>query len=326
MGGSRQLRLVLVLLVLTALTLTVVDYRAGGNSAFAPVRRGVDVVLGPAQRAVGGVARGVGSGLSGLLGRDGDSEEIERLRRENETLRSRLRQADEAARLSAELADLLNLKDLGTYTVVPARVAALGSAMGFEATATIDVGSKDGIRPDMTVVSGRGLVGRTTRVGPYTSTVLLVADRSFVAGVRLLRSAALGTVEGRGLGRMQYELFDQSQRLEAGDVVFTAGSETFVPGVPVGRITAVSADASVLTRTATVEPFVDVGSLDLVGVVVGGPRSTPRIPIPPARATASPGPASTPRASGSASPRSATSTRSTASPRPSASARPTSSP
>ena len=69
--------------------------------------------------------------------------------------------------------------------------------------------------------------------------------------------------------------------LAVGDALVTAGSDTFAPGVPVGRVAAVDAQATGTVRTATVTPFVDVGALDLLQVVVEGPRGTPRVPIPP---------------------------------------------
>ena len=63
MRGSGRLRLLLVLLVLTAFTLTALDYRStGDSSAFDAVRRGSATVFGPAQRALGGAAHSVAVG------------------------------------------------------------------------------------------------------------------------------------------------------------------------------------------------------------------------------------------------------------------------
>jgi rod shape-determining protein MreC len=268
-------RLLLVLLLLTAFTLTVLDVRAGEGSRFDAVRRGADGVLGPAQRAVGGAARAVGGVFDG-----GDGQELARLREENARLRSELIRGEAAQRRAAELDALLALKDAGTYTVVPAQVAALGSSFGFERTVTIDAGSRDGVEPGQTVVNGDGLVGRTTRVGPFTSTVLLLTDPGFTVGARLTREGTIGLATGSGSAELTYELVEGG-RVKAGDALLTTGSSTFVPGVPIGRVTEVD-PAGALVTTARVEPFVRVGSLDLVGVVTSPPRGTPRVPIPPA--------------------------------------------
>ncbi len=53
-----------------------------------------------------------------------------------------------------------------------------------------------------------------------------------------------------------------------------------MPDVPVGRVREVLLRPGDLTRTATLEPFVDVHALDLVGVVVGAVRTGARSPLP----------------------------------------------
>ena len=58
--------------VLTAFTLTALDYRStGGSSAFDAVRRGSDTVFGPAQRAIGSAVSGIGDAVERVL-RDDD--------------------------------------------------------------------------------------------------------------------------------------------------------------------------------------------------------------------------------------------------------------
>lgn len=278
MRGSR-LRLLLVLLVLTAFTLTALDYRAGeGDSPFDALRRGSDTVLGPAQRAVGGAARSVGDALVSVprLGRYRD--ENRELREENERLRAELR-ATEGLRAERDQWHRL-LQTSADHTVVPARIRSIGSSFGFEWTATIDVGSRDGVRVDQTVISGAGLVGRTKRVGPYTSVVLLLADPGFTVGARLQRTRSFGFTTGRGLDPMTFTLVGQTQ-VAKGDVLVTSGSGTFVPGVPVGRISTGESSGSGLTHTYDVEPYVDVGDLDVVGVVVAPGRTAPRPPLGP---------------------------------------------
>ncbi len=276
MRGSR-LRLLLVLVVLTAFTVTAIDYRAGeGSSPFDVVRSASDAVFSPAQRAVGG---GV-SAVTGALGLGADSGKIRRLQRDNDRLRSELAATDGLRTQVREWNELLALKDSRDLSVVPAKVVALGSSLGFELTATIDVGSQDGIRVGQTVINGKGLVGRTKRVSATTSLIVLLADRDFGVGVRLVRTGRLGVATGDGVGRMTYQLLGQNDRAEVGDAVFTSGSATFVAGIPVGQVTAIDSNPNALTRSGALEPYVDITSLDLVGVVVDGPRTTPRAPLP----------------------------------------------
>jgi rod shape-determining protein MreC len=296
--GSPRLRLLLVLLVLTAFTLTALDYRStGGSSAFDAVRRGSDTVFGPAQRAVGGVARSVGSALGGLPRIGRYRSDNAKLRDENDRLQAQLRATDGLRTQAKELAALLKLATV--YTTVPARVSAVTSAFGFEWTATLDAGSRDGVREGQTVINGQGLVGRVKRTGAYTSTVLLLADPGFGVGFRLQRSGALGFLDGSGLGAMDYKVIGQVARVDPGDVAVTSGESTFVPGIPIGRVTSIDTDVNALTRTGKLAPFVDVTSLGLVGIVTTPPRGTPRFPLPVPKAVApsprpSPGPTRSP--------------------------------
>ena len=297
MRGSPRLRLLLVMLVLTAFTLTALDYRStGGGSAFDAVRRGSDTLFGPAQRAIGGAAHSVGGALGGLprIGRYRDDNA--KLRQENERLRAQLRETDGLRRQLGEWNSLLGLRDAGGYTLTPARVLSVGASLGFEWTAVIDAGSHDGIREGATVVNGKGLVGRVKRVGPYTSTLVLVVDGDFTVGVRLIRSGQLGLVNGHGAELLDYQLIGQRARAEVGDAMYTSGS-TLKAGIPVGTVKSTSNDPNTPTLTGTLTPYVDITSLDLVGVVLDGPRRPVRPALTPA-----PAPSPSPRPSPSASP------------------------
>lgn len=268
MRESRGSRLLLVVLLLSAFTLTTLDVRAGGG--LDGLRRAADRVLGPAQNAVAGALDAV----------TGGSEDESALRAEVARLTGELRRAEDLQRRVDELDRLLALRDYGTYPMVPAQVSSIGAAFGFESTVTIDAGSRDGIEPGQTVVDGEGLVGRTVRVGPFTSTVLLLTDPGFTAGARLTREGTIGLATGDGDGALSYALVEGG-RVAPGDALLTTGSDTFVPGVPVGRVTGVDARSGALVTTATVQPFVDISSLGLVGVVTEPPRGTPRVPLEP---------------------------------------------
>ncbi len=76
-----------------------------------------------------------------------------------------LRPSEEARSRAAELDDLLQSRGRAV-----SRGAGAGHRGGFWATfdwtATVDAGSRDGLAPDMTVLSGDGLVGRVTTSDP----------------------------------------------------------------------------------------------------------------------------------------------------------------
>ncbi|PRY63607.1 rod shape-determining protein MreC [Knoellia remsis] len=263
----RRRRLVGVALVVT-LALVVLDLVAAPGPDL--LRRGAATVLGPLERVLA----------------PGDRPGVEELRRENERLAEDLR----TARLSAEegraVAELLASPATSGATVVPARVVGVG-APGPQGVVrlTIDVGSRDGIEVDRTVVAAGGLVGRVDAVAPWTSDVLVVGGPDVVVGARVGAAGALATVGGPGsaaTGRAPGELgmtLVEAGRLAVGDEVRTLGSvdgRPFVPGVLIGTVSAVEPQRGRLAPSGSVRPAVDIGRLSVVGVLLTEPRSAPR--------------------------------------------------
>jgi len=283
MRGTSRLRLLLAVLVLAAVSLTLLDFSHAAGSPLSSLRRGVDRVLGPATRSAGSAAGSVGRALGDLPRLSNYQQDNKRLMRENDVLRTELRSSVGLRCEHARVQALLRLKDFAGLTLVPAHVVSLGSAPGFERTATIDVGSGDRIKPGQTVVTGLGLVGRTKLVGPSTSVVVLLDDAGFGVGAQPAGAPGFGVAKGDGAGRLAYQVAGQTPTIKRGDPLVTSGSGTFEPGIPVGSVLSIAPDASSLSRTAVVQPFVDTGSLDLVGVVTTGPRTAPRLPLGPVR-------------------------------------------
>lgn len=109
-------------------------------------------------------------------------------------------------------------------------------------------------------------------------TVTLLSDANSIVGARLERSRALGRLTGAApAGSVRHTDKDVGLTLApggsatAGDVVVTAGSPGDVPypaGVPIGTVSRVEADRGQSERVAAVTPFVELGALDVVGVLV----------------------------------------------------------
>jgi len=286
--SSRRARALLALLVVLALALLAVDASASPGGPTDRVRSVASAVLGPALGAVSDAGRAVRDSAAALGG--GPRREIDRLRRENASLRLQAAAGQDDRRRAHELDDLLRTAGLGRYRIVPARVVAVARDADGVASVTVDAGSRDGVRVDMTVLSGDGLVGRVRRVGPLTCDVLLLTDRTFSVGVRLEATGRIGVVRGAGDGPLRLELLDAQTSVEPGARLVTLGSvgdRPFVPGVPVGEVLDVRRSPGTLSRAGTVRPFVAPDTLDLVGVVVEPPRTDPRDAVLPPRPTAS---------------------------------------
>jgi rod shape-determining protein MreC len=302
MRDNRRARVILAMLLLTAFTLITLDYRSGGGG---PLRRIGNAIFGPIETAAADVARPIGGFFASLGNLSSYKHDNDKLRKELAAAqeRNRLHAAQDAELLAMQ--KLLHLDQRAHYRMVAAHVIAVGSSLGFESTATIDAGTRDGLRKDQTVIDGDGLVGRTLSVGPSTSTVLLANDPNFAAGARLEGSQEIGIFSGGGRRPMTFMLLDSQAVIPSGAGLVTFGdiaNRPFVQEIPIGHITQVQPANGALTRTATVTSYVHFGSLDVVGVVVAAGAPPPRDSLLPPRPTATPSsPAARPSSSGSPS-------------------------
>lgn len=276
-------RSLVLALVLACVSLMVLDHGAGSDSAVEPARRAMGEVFGPVEAGTAAVIRPVVSVPGWFRSRGSMRDEIDELEAENAGLRSRVRTSGFDRNRLAELEGLTAAAgDLG-YALVPARVIALGPSQSFSSTVTIDAGSAAGLRPDMTVLNNDGLVGRVLRVTRTTATVLLIIDADSTVGGRVGESMEMGFLHGRGAlgdaGRLDLELVDESVVPAKHESVVTWGSEAaapYVSDVPVGQVTNVYSSLRETSTRAVIDPYVDFGALDLVGVVVPSGSSSDR--------------------------------------------------
>jgi rod shape-determining protein MreC len=264
-----------VALVLACVSLMVLDVRGGDDSPVEGARRAVGEVLGPVESGTSAALRPITSIPGWFRTRDGMQERIDDLEAENSRLRTEANRADYDRNRLAEYDGLTTAAaDLG-FAMVPARVIGVGASQSFSSTVTIDAGSDSGLRADQTVLNADGLVGRVLRVTRTTATVLLLVDADSVVGARIGTSMELGSLHGRGAigddARLDLELVDEAVVPVAGDPVVTWGSEDgapYVSGVPIGEVTTVYSSLRDSSQRAVIDPYVDFGALDVVGVVV----------------------------------------------------------
>jgi len=275
---SRRTRVVLALLVLTAFTLITLDYRSRGGGFFGSMRRTASSVFGPIERAAADVVRPVRHAVEAVGSIGSNHKKVTDLQKQVAALQQQAQQDPFEKQQAAELNQLLHVSAVGQFKLVLAQVIAVSPSYGFEWTATIDAGTRDGLKENMTVLNGNGLVGRLKVVGTSTSTVLLAIDPQFNVGVRLPNNQ-MGVVSGHGRTAMSLMLLDPVARVKVGDGLVTQGSANqtpFIWGVPVGTVTTATSPLTGDVQYGEVKPFVDFTALDLVGVVVEPPRTDPR--------------------------------------------------
>ena len=173
--------------------------------------------------------------------------------------------------------------------MLPAVVTGLGPSIGFEWTVTVDAGRRDGVQADQTVIDSDGLVGRVKQVGE-SSAVVRARGRSGLGGRRAASPAATRSASppATGSARSRTRRWTRRPGCRSATALVTGpyGGSTYVAGLPVGQVTAVSGDPGAAgpggDRHARTSSF---ASLDLVGIVLAAPRADPRdrlAPPPPA--------------------------------------------
>jgi rod shape-determining protein MreC len=205
-------------------------------------------------------------------------QEIERLRIEQ----VRLNQDAEQAR---RLQSLLGFKEQFISKTLPAQV--IGSS-GSEQSRSIyiDKGSREGIKPDMAVITADGVVGKVLRAFRTTSQVLLVNDQTSGVGAILEKSRLQGVLRGTPLGEVVLEKVMSDESVQPGERVVTSGGDQIFPkGLPVGTVTKVSPGAE-LFLNIRVKPAADLSRLEEVLVITQQEEKTPALADsgPPMRA------------------------------------------
>lgn len=276
-GGNNRSRLLLVILLVTSLFLITLDLR--GVSITKNSRSATQSLLAPVQRGVSDFFSPVGNFFSDIKNFGKTKAELKDLKRENAKLRKKVIFNKDTSGQLNKLKGVLDLAGRGSYKVVSARVIGKGSSSTFSQTITIDAGTNDGVKKDMTVMGELGLVGVIKSTTSTSAIVLLMSDPTFRIGVRIARSQSVGVLMGEGDNTYTLQLLDPAGSIEVNDVLLSLGSDNnkpFVPGLPVGFVKSVKNTSATLTQEASVKSYSNPGSLGVVSVILkvsnGGPK------------------------------------------------------
>jgi len=213
---------------------------------------------------------------------------LQQIRRENEDLKQRVAQLE--IRLQQERAEaqqtrsLQQLLSLRQETAPPTTAANVigASADAYFRTISIDKGTSDGLRQDMSVIAPAGVVGRIILPTLRAAKVQLLIDRNAAAAALVERSRAQGVVLGTGTGVLTMAYLPGSADIKVGDRIVTSGIDGIYPkGFVIGQIESLQRGAGEFNGIV-IKPAVDFSSLEAVLVVAGplpasnGPADHPR--------------------------------------------------
>lgn len=193
------------------------------------------------------------------------TDEVDKLRFENKLL------AQDKVELT-RLRTLLELKEkYADYPTIGARVIGKDPGNWYNVF-LIDKGTNNGLKVDLVVMAGSGLVGRIIEVGPNYSKVLSIIDDTSNVSSKVFRTSDLCIVRGEkqymenGLCKVEY--LEESANVVEGDEIVTSHLGTiYPPGILIGTIKDIKKEPHELIKYAILEPVVDFKHLEEVLVI-----------------------------------------------------------
>ena len=262
---------VFFLLLFLTMAIVFVSYRF--PAVLQPVRNGVETVVVPMQKGINIAGRSLSDTFSIFVN-------LKNLQKENQELKARVEaltlQNQLIAQEKYELSGLRELYDLDVkypdYEKVAARIIARESN-GWYNVFTIDKGSEDGIKENMNVMAGNGLVGIVTSVRKNSATVRSIIDDSSKVSGMFLKSSDTCIVSGdlnsmMSEGRIKVSMIPINAQISESDEIVTSHiSDKFQQGILIGYVTDIRVDSNNMTKTAYLTPVVDFEHLDEVLII-----------------------------------------------------------
>lgn len=211
-----------------------------------------------------------------------DFSDLWKVKEENDSLRYQLSmqplyeaQLMQAQREIAELKEQLNMKNsLSQYETVAAEVV-VRDADSWDNQFTINIGSDDGIKKDMIVLSGKGVVGKINEVSKFTSKVKLLTseDRQNNVAVKVSvsdKESTEGILQNYDANRGVFviHVFDGHHDIKEDMQIVTSGKGGVYPsGLLIGKVNTIEELSNSIGKTIYVKPAADFQNFDFVQVI-----------------------------------------------------------
>lgn len=261
---------ILAVIVVFCLVVGVISYRF--DEKMTPVRSAVGGVITPMQKGINVIGSKMAEKIDYITTMQKTVDENKKLQNQIDELstENKLLQQDKY-----ELEEFRKLYDLDEqyagYSKVAARVISSDSDNWYNSF-VIDKGSQDGIKVNMNVMAGDGLVGIVVKVNKsYSRVRSIIDDSSNVSGTILKNSENCivgGNLNLMNEGLIEVSGIDGNAKIEEGaEVVTSQISDKFLPGILIGYIRDLKKDTSNVTQRGYLSPVVDFTGLKMVLVI-----------------------------------------------------------
>lgn len=261
-----------ILISLTVISVTMIALTLRNTNSLDFLRTSSSRVIIPVQKGMNTIG-------GWFYNRAEDIKELNDLKKENESLKTKIDKLtiDNTLLIQnrAEHERLLELYELDNYYKDYPKVAArvIGKDAGnWFSVFTIDKGSDDGLKVNMNVLAGSGLVGIVTYVGKNYSTVRTIIDDESNVSAKFSSTSDNCIVQGDlaliNEGYLNVIQITKDALVEEGDMLLTSNiSDKYLPGLLIGYVKDIKDDSNNLTKSAKVTPVVDFNHIEVVLVV-----------------------------------------------------------
>lgn len=207
-----------------------------------------------------------------MLSRSQLLKQNEDMRRAMQEWQVRAMQAEAAMRENDRLRQLFGWQKQSPWKLRLARVEARDPANWWRSI-QIDVGSRDGMRPDLPVLTTAGLIGRISRVSLTSSEVVLIGSPECKVAALVRETGDNGVITG-GAGPLDTSLVTLSflannATLKPGQKVVTWGEgKVFPKDIVIGQVAEESHPSEAGYMEARVKLAADLGGLEEVFVLM----------------------------------------------------------
>lgn len=227
----------------------------------------VSSVVNPIQRVITDLKNKIQGNQSYFSNMESIIAENEDLKEKNSELETQLREMELIKAENATLQQYRNLSEkYSMYETIPAYVINR-DVSNYSSTLILNVGTRDGITENMTVIADKGLVGHVISVSESTCKVQVIIDSASTVSCSISTTQesiiCKGTLDNDQVLRASY--IPTGAELIQGDTVQTSGVGGIYPkGILIGTIKEIITTRNVTDRYAIVEPAVDFSKIDTV--------------------------------------------------------------
>ena len=196
--------------------------------------------------------------------------ENEKLTQKNSELEQMLRELENIKTENETLKEYLNLTEkYGEYKTIPGYVINKDIS-NYSKTIVINIGKKDGVEENMTVIGDKGLVGHVISATDTTAKVQTIIDTasSISCSMSTTKEAIVckGTLDEESSLKAMYIPTDSN--IIQGDSIETSGLGGIYPkGIHVGTVKKVTNTKNMIDRYAMIETAINFDTLDTVLVI-----------------------------------------------------------